>query len=200
MNLQDILDGLSVTGHLIIRDVTDKLNPLTILNKKNAIHNGNMVYCMVKQMVGTDSSNTHAIGWFAFGDGGSFVQQTGQITYRPTNTINTRNELADLYSRVFQKKFGDEGANMQISPVIHPKAIADININIILQAGEPFGQLPMDNAVEFSDRFVFDEIGLFSNADDIQESYMLTHVVFHPIQKSLNRVIEIDYTLRFEIL
>ena len=46
----------------------------------------------------------------------------------------------------------------------------------------------------------FDEIGLFSNADDIQESYMLTHVVFHPIQKSLNRVIEIDYTLRFEIL
>lgn len=200
MNLQETFGGLAVKGHLIIRDITDKLNPITVLNKTNAIHNGNMVFCMAKQMIGQDSTNTHAIGWFAFGDGGSFVQQTGQITYRPTNTINTRNELADLYSRVYQKKIDDEGFTMQVSPIVYPKAIADININLILQAGEPFGQLPMDNAVEFSDRFVFDEIGLFSNAEDIQDSYMLTHVVFHPIQKSLNRVLEIDYTIRFEIV
>ena len=58
----------------------------------------------------------------------------------------------------------------------------------------------MDNAVEFSDRFVFDELGFFTNANNIEDSYMLTHIVFHPIQKSLNRVFEIDYTIRFEIL
>lgn len=199
MNLKDF-GGFAVKGHLIIKDITDKFNPITILNKKNAIHNGNMVYCMAKQMIGQDSDNTHAIGWFAFGDGGSIVQQTGQITYRPTNTIDTRNELADLYNRVYQKNIEDEGFTMQVNPVVHPKAISDINMNLILQAGEPFGQLPMDNAVEFSDRFVFDEIGLYSNASDINDSYMLTHVVFHPIQKSLNRVLEIDYTIRFEIV
>jgi hypothetical protein len=29
--------------------------------------------------------------------------------------------------------------------------------------------------------------------------YMLTHVIFHPIQKSLNRIIEVVYTIRIQM-
>ncbi|ASV44154.1 hypothetical protein PBI_SCTP2_139 [Salicola phage SCTP-2] len=192
--------NLGCIGHLRINDKTNPDNPYNIVDKKNAIHPGNMVYAIAKSMVGQDSANTFAIGWFAFGDGGSEISETGSITYRPTATTNNRNELADLYQRVYQKNINNEGFNMEVSPVIYQRPIADININLILQQGEPFGQLPMDNSIEFGGNFVFDEIGLFTNTDDIDDSYMLTHIVFHPIQKSLNRVLEFDYTLRFEIL
>lgn len=197
--------GLGVTGHLKIKswDVDSgghRIDEITHVDKKNAIHDGNMVFAIAKAMIGQDSANTFSIGWIAFGDGGSEIAETGTVTYRPTNTQNNRNELADLHQRVYQKKIDDEGFTMEVSPIIYNRAIADINTNIVLQQGEPFGQLPMDNAVEFSDRFVFDELGFFTNTDSIDDSYMLTHIVFHPIQKSLNRVLEIDYTIRFEIL
>ena len=202
--MKDLM-GLSVTGHLKINswDVDNegnKFDHITHVDKCNAIHDGNMVFAIAKAMIGQDSANTYSIGWIGFGDGGSEIAETGTVTYRPTNTQNNRNELADLHQRVYQKKIDDEGFIMEVSPITYNRAIADINTNIILQQGEPFGQLPMDNAVEFSDRFVFDELGFFTNTDNIEDSYMLTHIVFHPIQKSLNRALEIDYTIRFEIL
>lgn len=191
--------GLITRGILEVYDNTDPDN-IELLMKKNAIHDGNMVYHIAKSMIGQDSTNSSAIGWFAFGDGGSEIASTGRITYRPTNTTKMRDELSDLYNRVYQKKIDDEGFEMVVSPVVHPTAIADIKIDLILNKGEPFGQLPMDNATEFSDRFVFDEIALFSNMPDIDDSYLLTHIVFHPIQKSLNRSFHIKYTIRFEIV
>ena len=44
-----------------------------------------------------------------------------------------------------------------------------------------------------------DELGLFTNASDINDATMLTHVIFHPVQKSQNRIIEIVYTVRIQL-
>mgnify|MGYP000937282666 CR=1 FL=1 len=44
--------------------------------------------------------------------------------------------------------------------------------------------------------YVFDEIGLFSWEGTAGAGNLLTHVIFHPVQKSLNRLIQIDYTIR----
>ena len=45
--------------------------------------------------------------------------------------------------------------------------------------------------------FVFDELGLKSkSADGRNQGLLLSHVVFHPVQKSANRKIQILYTIK----
>ena len=47
------------------------------------------------------------------------------------------------------------------------------------------------SAVDDPENYVFDELALVGDNDEL-----LTHLIFHPIQKSLNRKLEIRYTLR----
>jgi len=46
---------------------------------------------------------------------------------------------------------------------------------------------------------VFDELGLRSYSA-AGTGRLITHVIFHPVQKSLNRLIQIDYTVRVQSL
>jgi hypothetical protein len=39
--------------------------------------------------------------------------------------------------------------------------------------------------------YIFDELALYTANDDL-----LTHVIFHPVQKSANRKIQVIYTIR----
>ena len=45
-----------------------------------------------------------------------------------------------------------------------------------------------------------DELGLKSWYGSVDDLKLITHVVFHPIQKALNRQIQIDYTVRIQTL
>jgi hypothetical protein len=75
----------------------------------------------------------------------------------------------------------------------------DVFITCLLDYGEPSGQNAFDNTNDNSSEFVFDELGLKSYSSTDQ-SLLLTHVIFHPVQKSLNRLIQIDYTVRVQSL
>ena len=46
---------------------------------------------------------------------------------------------------------------------------------------------------------MFDELGLKSYSPN-GEGRLITHVIFHPVQKSLNRLVQIDYTVRVQSL
>ena len=72
-------------------------------------------------------------------------------------------------------------------------------ITCLLDYGEPSGQEAFDNTTNNEAQYVFDELGLKSYSETNQ-SRLLTHVVFHPVQKSLNRLIQIDYTVRIQSL
>ena len=76
----------------------------------------------------------------------------------------------------------------------------DILVTCLLDYGEPAGQEAFDNSASLDGTYVFDELGLKSWEGTIGEGNLLTHVVFHPVQKSLNRLIQIDYTVRIQTL
>ena len=76
----------------------------------------------------------------------------------------------------------------------------DIVVSCLLDYGEPSGQAAFDNASNFESTYVFDELGLKSWNGTVGTGKLLTHVVFHPVQKSLNRLIQIDYTVRIQTL
>ena len=82
---------------------------------------------------------------------------------------------------------------------------SDILVQCLLDYGEPPGQDAFDNSTQTDSSFIFDELGLRGRSIDgtsglTSTGPLLTHVVFMPVQKSLNRLIQIDYTVRIQTL
>ena len=75
----------------------------------------------------------------------------------------------------------------------------DVLVTCLLDYGEPNGQDAVDQASQANSLYVFDELGLVSYSPS-GTGKLLTHVVFHPVQKSLNRLVQIDYTVRVQSL
>ena len=75
----------------------------------------------------------------------------------------------------------------------------DIVVTCLLDYGEPEGQDAFDTATDADNLFVFDELGLKSY-NPSGTGRLITHVIFHPVQKSLNRLVQIDYTVRVQSL
>jgi hypothetical protein len=84
------------------------------------------------------------------------------------------------------------------------KVYTDILVQCLLDYGEPAGQAAFDNSTQTAGEYVFDELGLLANYGTDSGgnviTRLLTHVIFHPVQKSLNRQIQIDYTVRIQSL
>jgi hypothetical protein len=80
----------------------------------------------------------------------------------------------------------------------------DIVVSCLLDYGEPSGQAVFDNSQTLSGDYVFDELGLFGHipgASGLGAGLpLLTHVIFSPVQKALNRLIQIEYTVRVQTL
>jgi hypothetical protein len=179
-------------------------NPNTgevFVDKKNAIHYENISIAMAQTL---SDRNVGYIYLMAFGNGGSSVDPTGVITYLPPNTTG---QNADLYNETYTKVVDDNSAantdpNNNKMTVLHTtgKAYTDILVQCLLDYGEPAGQQAFDNSTNFNGEFVFDELGLKTWNGSATDLRLITHVIFHPVQKSLNRQIQIDYTLRIQTL
>jgi hypothetical protein len=75
----------------------------------------------------------------------------------------------------------------------------DILVSCLLDYSEPSNQDAFDNSININGDYVFDEMGLRSYNSSGTGS-LLTHVIFSPVQKSLNRLLQIDYTIRVQSL
>jgi|TARA_Y100000310_G_scaffold309999_1_gene354683 hypothetical protein len=219
----DETGGVRMEGHILIRDITDEEEPVELVNKRNAIHFGNMAKHLAQTLAGKANYDIHYMG---FGNGGSNVNTLGKITYKTTNvseapdyTSPTSNLYALKYFKVVDDLAASNTATSKNKIEVLPSSTSytDIKVTCTLEFGEPSVQSNFDNSTDFMDDFVFDELGLFSldvatgneiagTATDAatildfnSKCYMLTHVIFHPIQKSLNRIIEIVYTIRIQM-
>lgn len=184
--------GVSVKGHIKIFDpntgevFADKDNAINFEAMSVALANslGNKGYGFVKKM--------------AFGNGGSSIDATGLITYLPPNVTGT-NEA--LYNQTYSK-------DINSTLVTHPSGVgalySDLMISCTIPPGgpdAPSGQAAFDNDPSLTNAYTFDELGLQVPTDATGTTLMLiSHVVFHPVQKSLNREIQIDYTIRIQAL
>jgi len=176
-----------------------------LVDKKNAIHYENISIAMAETL--SNRTSAQGGGWIyemAFGNGGSAVDPTGVITYLPPNTTG---QNADLYNETYFKVVDDNSAadtdpNYNKMTVLHTSGnvYTDILVTCLLDYGEPAGQQAFDNSTNFNGEYVFDELGLKSWAGSATNLRLITHVIFHPVQKSLNRQIQIDYTLRIQTL
>jgi len=194
--------GLDVTGSL---KIYDPKNGQVFVDKKNAIHYENMSYAMALTL---SNRGTGTIYQMAFGNGGASVDATGIITYLPPNASG---QNAALYNQTYAK-IVDDTLISNFSPLSNKmivnhttgKIYTDVLIQCLLDYEEPSGQAAFDNGTNTNSDYVFDEIGLLANngidADGNVTTKLLTHVIFHPIQKSLNRQIQIDYTIRIQTL
>jgi hypothetical protein len=139
----------------------------------------------------------------SFGNGGTSVDPTGIITYLTPNSTGTN---ATLYNQTYTKVVDERSVN-NTDPVRNKTEIrhlsgtnyTDIVVSCLLDYGETNGQDAFDTASSQTNNYVFDELGLRSYSA-AGTGRLMTHVIFHPVQKSLNRLIQIDYTVRVQSL
>lgn len=190
-------NGVHIEGHIKI------YNPesgFVFVDKRNAIHYENMSISLAESL---GNIGQGFISEMSFGNGGTIVDPTGIITYLTPNSTGTN---ASLYNQTYTKVV--DAANVNNTDPTRNKIetrhvsgtnYTDVVVSALLDYGEPDGQDAFDTAADTEQQFVFDELGLrgFSATGT---GRLITHVIFHPVQKSLNRLIQIDYTVRVQSL
>jgi hypothetical protein len=196
--LPDEQGGVHVEGHIRIFDPETGED---FVNKRNAIHYENMSEALALSVANKTTGFIHEM---AFGNGGTSVDPTGVITYLPANSSG---QNATLYNQTYYKVVDgssslntDAARNKLTVSHVSGNVYTDIVVSCLLDYGEPNDQAAFDNTSNFNDTYTFDELGLKSWTGTVNTGKLLTHVVFHPVQKSLNRLIQIDYTVRIQTL
>jgi hypothetical protein len=191
-----------IKGHIKIFDPN---SGEIFVDKDNSINYENMSEAIADTL---SSRGYGEIYQMAFGNGGASIDETGVITYLPPNTTG---QNAALYNQTYVK-IVDDTSVFNLDPtrnkmtVFHTTGVlySDILVQCLLDYGEPSGQAAFDNSTQTDSSYIFDELGLLANygteANGDVITRLLTHVIFHPVQKSLNRQIQIDYTIRIQSL
>lgn len=193
---------LDVRGFLKIYDPN---SGEVFVDKNNAINYENFSESMALTLADKGYGYIYQM---AFGNGAASIDATGLITYLPPNTTG---QNATLYNQTYAKIVDNTlisnsdplRNNMTVNHVVG-NLYSDILVQCLLGYGEPAGQMAFDNGTGYESTYTFDEIGLLANygldGEGNIKTRLLTHVVFAPIQKALNRQIQIDYTVRIQAL
>ena len=197
--MTQIILGVKVEGFLKIYDPTTQE---VLVDKKNAIHYENFSEALAYSIANKGSGYIYECH---FGNGGTSVDPTGVISYLPPNSSA---QNANLYNPTYYKIVDNTSINntdslrnkMEIRHV-PGTTFTDILVSCLLDYGEPSDQYAFDNSQTLNELYVFDELGLKGYVPGQPGAgKLLTHVVFKKVQKSLNRLIQIDYTVRISAL
>lgn len=194
--------NLSIEGHV---KIWDPETSEVFLDKHNAINAETMSIVTAHMLQGNNNAYVYEMH---FGNGGVIIDETGNITYKDVSLNLESGTIAGLYNPTYFKNIdsADEVNNTEPTrnkvEVVHTEGLkyTDLVITCTLEQDEPNNQREFDDAPNFAGEFVFNELGLRSKGiGDSVPSYLLSQIVFHPVQKSANRVIQIVYTLRLRV-
>jgi hypothetical protein len=205
----DFKDGMTilVKGHVKIIDLETQE---VILDKSNDINAENMSYSITQALAAeTDSYGIMqgSIYSMHFGNGGTtIIAGEDRINYKQPRVSTLSSLYSDQYTKVVNKVLDssvDSNYNSVKSVHIPGQTFSDIVITCTLGLSEPSGQANSDQATvagistssASKDSFVFDELGLYDYSGK-----HLTHLIFHPIQKAANRILQIRYTIRYQLV
>ena len=189
---------VGVDGHI---KIWDPISGDIFVNKHNAVHPENMSIAIANTLT---SSGLHHIYEMHFGNGGTTVSGAGVVTYKSPN-VNIGTD--DLYNKTYFKVIDANDTVNNLDPANNFMAVThvagttftDIITTCTLDYAEPTAQDVLDNSTDMEGTYIFDELGLKSKAATLGAGLLLTHVIFHPVQKSANRLIQIVYTLRIRV-
>lgn len=197
---------LNIQGWVCITDAgTGEL----LVHRKNSIHFENFSEALARSICAgplNASDSASAAGFIqslAFGNGGTNVNQSGVIVYKTPNFVgSSANLYSPAYSKIVNQNFAANPDPVNNRLVINHalgRAYTDIVVHCQLDYAE-FDQssslyAAFDNATDANAAFVFDEMAVRAVGGKL-----LTHVIFHPIQKSANRQLQIEYTIRIQTL
>mgnify|MGYP001190786376 FL=1 len=198
--------NIDMQGHVKIFDVdTGEI----LVDKPNKIHAENMSRCIATTLSNKDHFTIYEMH---FGNDGTIIDAQGNLTYREPK-VTLAND--DLYNDRFFKNVDTLDADNTNTTenkidVLYTdgNAFSDIVITCTLDYTEPntagsdasfnlasANQNAVDGAA--SGNFIFDELGLKSKSSDGRnKGLLLSHVIFHPVEKSQNRKIQILYTIK----
>ena len=185
--------GIHIEGHI---KVYDPNTHEVYVNKRNAIHYENFSISLATAMI---NNGTGFINEMVFGNEGTIVDPTGIITYKTPNVYGPNASLYNqTYNKVVSTSINNTNPEKNYMQIRHAAGMTytDIFITCLLDYSEPSSQPAFDNPTNYNSEYAFDEIGLKSYDSNL----LLTHVIFHPIQKSLNRQLQFDYTVRIQAL
>ena len=208
--------------------ISDKETGTVLVDKRNAIHPGNMAYILASALGGkptsvNSSGSSPFINWMAFGNGGS--SSTTTISYRSPRVFTTYDGLpitssnSTLYSKTYQQEVvstvyapGEDmgGGNLvpeNTSKVNFTVEMSHDDYEAMQQLSDPSITTPAtDSSTDTTSvtAFTFDEIGLLAGVStptgmDETKTLMVTHVTFHPVLLSANRTIVVDYTITVQL-
>ena len=199
--------------------IYDKESGEVLVQKKNAIHPGNMAYVMASALAGqptsvNSSGDAPHINWMQFGKGGS--TSTTTLSYKSPRVNATYDELAitasnaSLYIPTYEQLTtnvvyfpGEDMGAGELVPNNTAKVKFSVDVDHTAYQAAVGGTIPTNDSLT-DDDYTFDEIGLMagvtnSGALDKTKTLMMTHVTFHPVLLSANRTIVIDYTVTIQI-
>ena len=183
--------NLNIDGHVLIKDIE---SGEVVLDAHNEIHPQNMASVVARALARDDNGSIHSM---YFGNGGTFINSSGTIVYRPPNTIGASNLYNPTYSVLVDEQIAGTPVSNSVTSASSPSPAITSVVTIVAQlnANEPAGQASGDNVTTDPDApYIFDEIGLKT-----QDGLLLTHMVFNPFEKAGNRAFLITYTLTISV-
>jgi len=194
--------SIRIEGHLKIKEWSSWEDMLSgddelaniLVNKRNAVHNENASIIITRALANKENGSVYSMH---FGSGGATIDPLGGIIYATPNTEGTSASLyQETYFEVVDENRGAPEGNQMATRHVNGTLFSDVEIRCVLDKNEPFGQAAFDDVATNvnENQYMFDEIGLKS-----EDGLLLTHVVFSPVEKSANRIIEVVYTLRIRI-